>query len=132
MKFTFNNIHFIAFSTILALEIAIAYYLKTGFIRHTVGDFLVVILIYCFLRSFIKTNPLSIAVITLVLSYTVEFLQRTTFLQLLNLDQNKWANLIFGNSFSIQDLVAYTLGVLAVTFIDIKKSNAYKMGGEKR
>ncbi|WP_158974140.1 DUF2809 domain-containing protein [Cellulophaga sp. L1A9] len=123
MKFIFNKIHFTFFILIFGVEIAIAYYLKTGFIRHTVGDFLVVILIYCFFRSFIKTNPLYIAMVTLVLSYTVEFLQRTSFLQILSLDQNKWANLIFGNSFSIQDLVAYTLGVLAVTFIDIKKSN---------
>ncbi|MBO0590335.1 DUF2809 domain-containing protein [Cellulophaga sp. E16_2] len=120
MKFIFNKIHFTVFSTILVLEIAIAYFLKTGFIRHTVGDFLVVILIYCFLRSFIKTNPLYMAIVTLVLSYTVEFLQRTTFLQLLNLDQNKWANLIFGNSFSIQDLVAYTLGVITVFYLDTR------------
>ena len=60
------------------------------------------------------------AIVTLVLSYTVEFLQRTTFLQLLNLDQNKWANLIFGNSFSIQDLVAYTLGVITVFYLDTR------------
>jgi len=123
MKFIFNKIHFTFFILIFGVEIAIAYYLKTGFIRHTVGDFLAVILIYCFFRSFIKTNPLHIAMVTLVPSYTVEFLQRTTFLQLLSLDQNKWAHLIFGNSFSIQDLVAYTLGVLAVTFIDLKKYN---------
>jgi len=123
MKFIFNKIHFTFFILIFGVEIAIAYYLKTGFIRQTVGDFLAVILIYCFFRSFIKTNPLHIAMATLVLSYTVEFLQRTTFLQLLSLDQNKWAHLIFGNSFSIQDLVAYTLGVLAVTLIDLKKYN---------
>lgn len=119
MKFIFNKIHFTFFILIFGIEIAIAYYLKTGFIRHTVGDFLAVILTYCFFRSFIHAKPLYVAICALLLSYVVEFLQRTSFLQVINLDQNKWANLIFGNSFSIQDLVAYTLGVITIASLDL-------------
>jgi len=118
MKFTFNKAHFIAFAALFAIEVAIAYYLKSGFIRHTVGDFLVVILVYCFLRSFIQTKPIYIAVITLWIAYIIELLQRTTFLEVLGLKDNYWANLILGNSFSIEDLVAYTFGVLVIFFID--------------
>ncbi len=118
MKFKFNKYHLIAFIVLFAIEVAIAYFLKSGFIRHTVGDFLVVILIYCFFRSFIQTKLLNIAIITLWIAYMTEFLQRTSFLEVIGLKNNPWANLIFGNSFSVQDLIAYTLGVLVIYFID--------------
>ena len=118
MKLTFNKNYFIGFILIFLAEVAIAYYLKSGFIRHTFGDFLVVILLYCFFKSFIKGNSIEIALITLVIAYTVEFLQLTNFLEVLGLKGNVWANLVFGNSFNIQDLVAYTLGILTVIFIE--------------
>lgn len=118
MKFKFNKYHFKVFIALFAIEAAIAYFLKSGFIRHTFGDFLVVILVYCFLRSFIQTKPLYIAIVTLTIAFSTEFLQRTTFLEVLGLKHNTWANLIFGNSFSVEDLIAYTLGVLVILFID--------------
>ena len=118
MKFRFHKTYFIAFIALFIIEIAIAYFLKSGFIRHTFGDFLVVILIYCFLRSFFKTNAIKIGLITLSIAYLTEFLQRTPFLEVLGIEHNYWAKLIFGNSFSIQDLVAYTLGVLVVLGIE--------------
>jgi len=118
MKFTFNKYYFLAFILLFAVEVAIATFLETGFIRHTVGDFIVVILMYCFIRSFIKSNIYAIAIVTLVIAYLIEFLQLTDFLVYLGLGRNKWANLIFGNSFSVQDLVAYTLGVLTVVWVD--------------
>ena len=120
MKFTFNKYYFLAFILLFAVEVAIATFLETGFIRHTLGDFIVVILMYCFIRSFIKSNIYAIAFVTLCIAYLIEFLQLTDFLVYLGLERNKWANLIFGNSFSVQDLVAYTLGVLTVVWVDSK------------
>lgn len=118
MKLTFNKKYFIAFLLLFLTEVAIAYFLKSGFIRHTIGDFLVVILMYCFLRSFVKMNSFILAGITLSIAYFIEFLQMTSFLQVLGWKHNQWAILIFGNSFSVQDLVAYTLGVAVVLFLD--------------
>ncbi len=111
MKLTFNKTYFIVFILLFLIEVAIAYYLKSGFIRHTFGDFLVVILLYCFFKSFLKGSALPTALVTLCIAYVIEFLQLTTFLEVLGLKQKKWANLIFGNSFSVQDLVAYSLGI---------------------
>lgn len=118
MKLTFNKYHCVAFILLFLIEVLIAAFLKDGFIRHTVGDYLVVILIYCFIRSFCKVDVFIVAITTLAIAYTVEFLQLTDFLEYLGLKHNKWANLIFGNSFSVQDLVAYTLGVLTIVWVD--------------
>ncbi|TMM58002.1 DUF2809 domain-containing protein [Maribacter algarum] len=120
MKLTFNKIYFLFFILLFLTEAAIAYYLKSGFIRHTFGDFLVVILLYCFFKSFVKANSVLIALMTLVMAFTIEFLQLTNFLEMLGLKGNMWANLVFGNSFSIQDLVAYSLGIMAILFIEIR------------
>ncbi len=116
MKLTFNKNYFLTFILLFLTEIAIAVCFKVGFIRHTVGDFLVVILLYCFFRSFLGGSQLIIAMATLLIAYAVEFLQLTDFLLYLGIKHQKWANLVFGNSFSVQDLVAYTLGI-AVTLV---------------
>lgn len=118
MKLTFNKTYFIAFIVLFLIEAAIAYYLKTGFIRHTFGDFLVVILLYCFFKSFIKGQPLATGITTLGIAFIIEFLQLTNFLEILGLKNNIWANLVFGNSFSIQDLVAYTLGIVVTLLFE--------------
>ena len=119
MKLTFNKTYFLAALLLFCIEVVIAFYLKDGFIRYTVGDFLVVILMYCFIASFIKTKPIYIAITTLLIANAIEFLQMVKILQYFNLQGNKWANLIMGNSFSVEDLVAYTLGVALVFLVDI-------------
>ncbi|KKO07979.1 hypothetical protein LCGC14_0053210 [marine sediment metagenome] len=72
-------------------------------------------------KSFIKANDIAIGIVTLLIAYTIEFLQLTNMLSYFGLQRSKWANLIFGNYFSIQDLLAYTLGLLTVTSLEIKK-----------
>lgn len=118
MKFKFNLYYCIAFIVLLLIEIAIAVFLKEGFIRHTFGDYLVVILLYCFFKSFISGAQWGIVIFTLIIAYVIEFLQLTNFLQLLGLHHHKLANIVFGNSFSVQDLIAYTLGIFTVLIFE--------------
>lgn len=118
MRSTFNKNYGIAFLLLFLIEVAIVVCFKEGFIRHTFGDFLVVILLYCFFKSFLKGSTLTIAIATLGIAYSIEFLQRTVFLRYLGLEHNQWANLVFGNSFSVQDLIAYTLGIAVTLFIE--------------
>lgn len=73
MKSAFNRNYFIAFILLLVIEVLIAAFLNDGFIRHTMGDFLVVILLYCFFKSFLKTNSIAVAIVTLAIAFTIEF-----------------------------------------------------------
>jgi len=118
MKLNFNKNYFIAFLILFFIEAAIAIFFIEGFIRHTLGDYLAVIMLYCFFKSFIKGMTLPLAIITLAGSFIVEFLQRTDFLKILGLERSQWANLVFGNFFSVQDLVAYTLGIVTVLILE--------------
>lgn len=118
---TFNTFYFFIFLVIFFIEACIAYFLKTGFIRHTFGDFLVVIVLYCFLKSFLNTRPIIMALIVLLISFIIEILQLTPFLELIGLGKNHYAKIVFGNTFHISDLVAYTLGVLTIIIIESKR-----------
>ena len=124
-KMTFNLKYFLIFIILFLSEIFIAKY-TTGFIRHTFGDYLCVILIYTFIKSFVKISDLKTASIVLLIAYTVEFLQLTN---LQNFYPNEYANtlkLILGTSFSIGDLVAYTLGIITTLIIEYKLKKRYE------
>ncbi|MEM5540203.1 DUF2809 domain-containing protein [Olleya sp. AS48] len=110
---------FLALTLIILLtEIAIAYYLKNGFIRFTVGDFLASILVYCGLKSIFKIHCIQASIWALAISFCIEFAQLTNLLDTLHLKHNKIASIVLGSHFSIADLVAYTLGIITIYFID--------------
>lgn len=115
-----NIKYFAIFTLLLITEIAIALFLKTGFIRYTFGDFLVVILMYSFFKSFINIKSITLALAVLGIAFLIEFLQLVNMLSWINLQNNHLARLIFGSTFQISDLIAYTLGMLTFLIIDIK------------
>ena len=119
---TFNKNYFGLFLFFFLIEFAIAYFLKDGFIRHTFGDYLAVIMLYFLLKSFCNGKPIPIAIIVLLIAFAVELLQLINFLELLNLENNIYAKTIFGNTFHFSDLIAYALGVLTVLIIERKRT----------
>lgn len=116
----FNKIYFTLFLILFVVEICISSFLETGFIRHTFGDFLVVIMLYCFFKSFIDLKPIIIGLIVLCIALIVEFLQLTPFLEWLNLQDNTFAKIILGSTFHLSDLLAYTLGFVTILIIENK------------
>lgn len=119
MKFTFKKNYFLLFILFISVEFSLLF--TKGFIRHTFGDFLIVITLYCFLMSFIKIKSQKAAIAVLVFSFIIEFIQLTDFLIYFKLENSSTAKVIFGNTFSIQDLVAYTLGVCFIIIIESKR-----------
>lgn len=116
MKLQFNKKALFIAIILFFTEVLIS---KTnGFIRHTFGDFLVVILLYFLFKSCIKTSVTNLCYITLFIAYSVECLQLVPFLEWIHLQHNRAANIIFGTTFSFLDLVAYTLGIITTYFIE--------------
>ncbi len=121
MKFNLRS--FIIFLLLFAIEVCIALFLKRGFIRFVFGDFMVVIMLFYFLKSFVETKPLLIAIVVLLFAFIIEFLQLSSLLTVLNLKQHKLASLILGNTFEVTDLAAYTLGIISILIIEKKRQN---------
>lgn len=112
-----NLKYFIAFLILLILEILIAKY-TTGFIRHTFGDYLCVILIYCFVKSIVEISNLKVAIFVLLFAYIIEFSQLTNLQNWYPEDYKNILKLILGTSFSIGDLIAYTLGIISILMVE--------------
>tara|TARA_R110002050_G_scaffold295079_1_gene453538 strand:- start:5767 stop:6150 length:384 start_codon:yes stop_codon:yes gene_type:complete len=124
MTIKLNKTYLIITILLFITEALIAIYLKSGFIRHTFGDFLVVILLYSFFKSFIPNNHFKIAISVLAFAFFIEFLQLANILETLNLQNNYLIKVILGSSFQISDLVAYTLGTVTILIIEY---NLYKL-----
>ncbi|MCB0485232.1 MAG: DUF2809 domain-containing protein [Flavobacteriaceae bacterium] len=120
---TFNYKSLLVFICLFLTEVLIAKFVTQPFIRYWFGDFLVVIMIYYFVKTFIKAKPLYIAVFVLIFSFSIEFLQMSNLLEVMNLKNNKIANLILGNTFSVSDLFAYFLGIVSVLILELKLFN---------
>jgi len=87
-------------------------------IRPYVGDLLVVILLYCLLKSFVNISVLKAAIFVLLFSYIVEFLQYLNLIKYLGLQKSRLANIILGNYFEWIDLLAYTFGIAIVVLVE--------------
>lgn len=103
--------------SILLIEITIALFINDQFIRPIFGDYLASILVFYLLATFLKIDLNKIAILSLFISYTIEFLQYINILELLHLDKIKILNILLGNSFSWTDMLAYTLGIMTVVLI---------------
>ena len=108
---TFNIKYFVLAILLFVTEVLIALYVHDAFVRPYVGDFLVVILIYCAVRTFINASPLKVAIGVLLFSYTIEILQYFQIVDRLGLSGNVIAKTVIGYGFEWWDLLAYTLGV---------------------
>ena len=126
MTFYFNKNYFYWFLLLFCIEASIAYFLTSGFIRHTFGDVLAVIMIYCLLKSFINIKPLIVAVFVLTVSFCVEYLQYFQLIKRLDLQDNAIANLVLGNTYHILDLLAYIIGIIIVLLVESRFSKGPK------
>jgi len=109
--FKFNGRYFILMLLLFIIEFIIGVDFHDSIIRPYGGDFLVVILIYCFVKSFVNTPVAGTGLAVLLFSYMVEVSQHFHLVTLLGLQDSKLARILLGTSFSFNDLLAYTLGI---------------------
>jgi Rad3-related DNA helicase len=119
---TFSPRYFRATLFLLLIEVLIALYAHDRIIRPYIGDLIVVILIYCFVKSFLNTPVWPTAIGVLIFSYTIEVLQYFDLVHLLGLQDSEIARIVIGTSFAWADLLAYTVGIVILLFFERKKA----------
>lgn len=118
----FNPRYFLYTILLFVTEVLIALYVHDQFIRPYIGDFLVVILIYCFVKSFLNTPVVPTAFGVLLFAYLVELLQYFRIVEVLGLQHSRAARIIIGSSFEWQDMLAYTMGILMVVLVEKRRT----------
>lgn len=118
LLFQFNRNYFGLTVLLFVIEVLIATFLHDKIVRPYIGDVLVVILIYCFVKSFLNLKILTTALLVLLFAFSIETLQYFNLVEKLDLEHNKIARIVIGSSFEWVDFVAYTLGILVILAIE--------------
>ncbi|MDO8992451.1 MAG: DUF2809 domain-containing protein [Daejeonella sp.] len=121
MMYRFHKGYFGLTSGLFLIEVLIALFVRDNFIRPYFGDFLVVILMYCFLRTFANLDVKLTVVAVLLFSYLIEILQYLNFVEIIGLGNSELARTLIGTSFEWIDIVAYSAGSLAILWFERMK-----------
>lgn len=106
--------YLLLFIVILLVELYIGFYVHDAIIRPYIGDLLVVILMYSFVKIFWKADNVKVAAYTFVFSCLVELAQYFKLVNVIGLGENKLARVLIGTSFSWIDILAYFGGFLVI------------------
>jgi len=113
MKIQFSLKYFIITVLLFLTEVLIATVLKDiFFVRAYLGDVIVVILLYTFIKSFIKIDNQKLIVGIFIFSCMIEFAQYFNIAEKLGFRRGSLMYIVIGNSFSWVDIACYATGCL--------------------
>jgi len=107
----FNKTYFCITVAIFIIEVLIAMLVHDRIIRPYIGDVLVVILIYSFIKSFVEIKILNASVFVLFFAFLIEGLQYLKIVERIGLEHNKIVRVIIGASFEWMDIICYIVGM---------------------
>lgn len=88
---------------------------KTTFVPLWIGDFLYAVMIYFLVRIFLPfKNAFSIALLSLLICYSIEFLQLYQGEWMIELRKTLLGRYVLGQGFLWEDILAYTFGIITV------------------
>jgi hypothetical protein len=126
VKISVNGKYLAAFIVVFAMEAIIAVFIKSGFIRDYFGDVLVVILIYCFIKTFVRNEIKLLPLYIFIFAVLVEIGQYFNLVGLLGLNDFKIARTVIGTSFDVKDIVCYLAGSLGLYLLEAVKAVSRK------
>jgi hypothetical protein len=114
----FKRNYFLISLALLLIEIMIGAFLHDRLIRPYAGDFLVVILLYCFVRAFLNLRVVPVAAGVLLFSYFIEWTQYLKLADHLQLGHHSLSRILLGDYFSWTDMLCYTAGFLTAVALE--------------
>ncbi|WP_265165419.1 ribosomal maturation YjgA family protein [Salinimicrobium tongyeongense] len=110
----FNAGYFWAAVLLFFTEVLIAAFINDAVIRPYGGDFLVIIFLYCLLKSFFDIPVKNAIFGVLLFAFAVEASQYFNLIFLLKLQDNGIASAVLGNHAEWLDIFIYTLAALGI------------------
>ncbi|MBD8083118.1 ribosomal maturation YjgA family protein [Chryseobacterium caseinilyticum] len=113
MKIKFSLGYLLLTILLFCAEVLIATVFKNNFfIRAYLGDVIVVILLYTFVRTFIKINSIKLISGIFLFSCLIEFAQYFNVAEKLGFQKGSLMYIVIGNSFSWIDILCYAVGCM--------------------
>ncbi|SHI63212.1 Protein of unknown function [Mesonia phycicola] len=116
--FRFNYKYLLLTIFFFLIEVGIERYFHGGFIRNVLGDYIIVFVMYCFVKTFFSFKTLYVAILVLLISYLVEICQYVDVLKLLNISRNRSTDILVGSSFDWKDMAAYTAAFITILVVE--------------
>ncbi|MDC8106079.1 DUF2809 domain-containing protein [Chryseobacterium sp. PTM-20240506] len=118
MKLQFNIKYLILTILLFLTEVIIATALKNVFfVRAYLGDVIVVILLYTFVKSFITIDNTKLITGIFIFSCIIEFAQYFNVAEKAGFQKGSLMYIVIGNSFSWVDITCYAMGCLFLYLI---------------
>ncbi|MBK1894678.1 ribosomal maturation YjgA family protein [Chryseobacterium paridis] len=118
MSLKFNLKYVILTILLFLTEVLIATVLKDiFFVRAYLGDVIVVILLYTFVKSFIAVNNEKLILAIFIFSCMIEIAQYFNIAEKLGFQRGSLMYVVIGNSFSWIDITCYAIGCLLLYVI---------------
>lgn len=112
--------NFIIFLILLLVEIFIALFVHDKFIRPFIGDVLVVILIYFFIKSIFVNEIKNLPIYIFLFASSVEFLQYINIVEIFSLSDNAFFSTLIGTTFDTKDIICYLIGCIIIFYLESK------------
>ena len=113
-----NYKHASIFLILLIVEICIALFIHDNIIRPFVGDALVVVVIYFFIRSFISKLRF-LPVYVFLFACLIEVGQYFNLVSILHMENFKIARIIIGSTFDFNDIFCYLIGTIFLLIYEV-------------
>lgn len=109
--------YLVSFVTILCVEILIAIYVHDSFIRPYLGDTLVILLVYSFIRIFIPNGISALPFYVFLFACFIEAMQYFRLVDTLGIT-NRVARIALGSTFDWKDIVCYGAGCIIIILLE--------------
>ena len=119
MKIGLNFKYLTAFIILFIWIVLIAVFVPSGFIRDHFGDILIVIFIYCFIKSFIRNEMKWLIPVIFVFAVLVEIGQYFNIVYHLGLYDITILRIAIGTTFDWWDIVMYFIGCVLLYIYEI-------------
>lgn len=120
--------YLLAAFVLLVIEVLIALYVHDTFVRPYIGDVLVVLVIYSFIRIFIPVKYKLLPLYVFLFSVAVEFLQYFQLVEILGVRDNVFLRILIGSVFDVKDIVCYGVGCLFLGFYEWRRPSWHLWG----
>lgn len=114
---------------LLVIEVLIALFVHDAFVRPYVGDVLVVVVLYTFIRMFIPEGCKLLPLYIFIFAAGVEVLQLFHIVDVIGLGNNRFFRVLIGSVFDIKDVICYALGCFILGGYELIVYNVSKKKG---
>ena len=112
-------LYILATIILLGIEVFIALFIRDKFIRPYVGDVLVVVVLYTFVRCFVPEKIKLLPIYIFLFSAGVEVLQYIQIVKILGLQDNPFFATLIGTTFDVKDVVCYGVGCILLGIYEL-------------